>query len=106
MENIPRSTQCVQQHLSPAAQVFTEEELAASLAEPAPHIPSNPEPGFVTAAEWARSDAILVAMETERALVERVPGRCHRCTTFCADLIGFRGEGLCGECALYLVEVA
>ena len=89
MQNIPRSTQCVQQHLHPSAQFFTDEELKE-----------------VSEAEWARSDALLVAMETERALAEAVPGRCHRCTTFCADLIGFQGEGLCGDCALYLVEAA
>ena len=106
MENIPRSTQCVQQHLFPTAQFFTEEELSASLAELAPYIPTGPEPEVVSAAEWARADALLVAMESERALAERVPGRCHRCTTLCEDLIGFRSEGLCGECALYLVEVA
>ena len=88
METIPRSTQCVQQHLSPASQFFTDEELEV-----------------VTEAEWARSDALLVAMETERALAERIPGRCGRCTLECADLIGFQGDGLCGDCALYLVEV-
>ena len=88
METIPRSTQCVQQHLHPAAQFFTDEELEV-----------------VSEAEWARSDTLLVAMEAERAQAERIAGQCHRCTTFCADLIGFGSEGLCGDCALYLVEV-
>jgi hypothetical protein len=103
--NIPRSTRSVQQHLSPAAQFFTEEELSAQ-AERVAYLPTGPEPEVVSEAEWARSDALLVAMESERALADRVPGRCHRCTMHCADLIGFQGEGLCGECALYLVEVA
>ncbi len=105
METIPRSTQCVQQHLPSTKQPFTDEELAAQ-AERVAYLPSGPEPKVVSEAEWAASDALLAAMETERAMAERVPGRCGRCTVQCADLIGFEGEGLCGECALYLVEVA
>ena len=105
MENIPRSTQCVQQHLSSTSEFFTEEELTAQ-AERVVHLPTGLEPELVSEAEWARSDAFLVAMESERALAERVSGECTRCTMHCADLIGFQGEGLCGECALYLVEVA
>ena len=106
METIPRSTQCVQQHLSPAAKFFTEEELAASLAELAPYIPTTAEPEVVSAAEWARSDAILVAMETERALAERISGKCERCDAQSPDLIGYCGQGICGDCAVGLVEVA
>ena len=73
MENIPRSTQCVQQHLHPAAQFFTEEELTAP-AEAVAYLPRGPEPEFASAAEWARSDALLVAMESEHALAQSIGG--------------------------------
>ncbi len=105
VETIPRSTLCVQQHLSPAAQFFNEDELA-DLAERGAFTPTTPEPGVMSEADWARSDAILVAMETERAIAERISGKCERCDTPCDDLIGYCSEGICGDCAVGLVEVA
>lgn len=105
METIPRSTQCVQQHVHPASQFFTDEELS-SQAERVAYYPSTPQPAMVTEAEWARSDAVLVAMEAERAMAERISGPCERCGTQCRALVSYCGQGICGDCAVDLGEVA
>ena len=105
METIPRSTQCVQQHLSPAAQFFTEEELPASQEELAPFVPAR-EPETMTEAAWAKVEAATVQFDAEYARTQRISGACARCTTRCNDLIGYQNEGICGDCAVGLVEVA
>ncbi len=106
MENIPRSTQCVQQHLSPTAQFFTEEELATSREELAPFIFTTAEPEVMSEAEWAKVEAATVRFDAEYALTQRISGHCGRCTVECGDLIGYQNEGICGDCAVGLVEVA